>query len=159
MAGIVVYFFFVSLSLMKKTLIHSILLILTLSISYGGSGFSYMIYCCSDCEAFGLNSVLNGKCCETHHHHLEESEDGCIKFYHTDHDSFCDMERLTVNWLSESVSFPTLQPVIIDLNLFFFHKQLYPIPLANMGQDLLCKQDMTLVSPKEYLSLLTVLII
>ena len=144
---------------MKKSLIHSILLILILSISYGGSGFSYMTYCCNDCEAFGLSSVLNGKCCDTHHHHFEETEDGCINFYHTDHDSFCDMERLPVNWLSEASSFPILQPVIIDLNLFFSHKQLYPIPLENMGQGMLCKQNQTPISPREYLSLLTILII
>jgi hypothetical protein len=119
-----------------------------------------MIYCCNDCEAFGLESVLNEKCCDTHHHHhLEETENGSVNFHHTDHDSFCDMDRLAVNWLLANTDQPTIEPIIIDLNQLFAHKQLFPIPLDNMEQNVLCEQEQVSIPPSEYLSLLTILII
>lgn len=145
---------------MKKTIIHSILMLLVLSISYGGSGFSYMIYCCGACETFGTESVLDHKCCDTHNaHHLDETLHGMITFQHTEHESFCDMERTLFDWTSANVFLPLLQPAVIDLGFFHPHHPLLPSLTEDRTYTNYHYLATITASPRDYLSLLRVLII
>lgn len=143
---------------MKKKLVYIMLLLLAVTVGYGGAGINYMIYCCSQCEELGTEVVSGNGCCETHHHEHpvqlahEEQPGSCS------HDTACEMGRLSFDWNTSAVGHLVLQPVVLNLDFFSYTASLLPFPVI---KEFIHNRIFypPLSDPRQYLSLLTVLLI
>ncbi len=172
---------------MKKAFAHSIAILMAVLVFYGGAGINIISYCCNDCRTEGIEALINNRCCDIHKHnhpddhkhhqtsdctgssHDNHAEDhNCnathanIDFRH-DHSSgnCCNIERISFDWSLHNAAEQDvdLAPVILDLlsddilNISPAH-----IVITNKC-DMATPNGPPLVCPRDYLSVLTVLLI
>lgn len=143
---------------MKKKLAYIIVLLLAVTVGYGGAGINYMIYCCSQCQELGPEVVSGNECCEMHHHeHLTQPAHEESTMY-CSHDIACEMGRLSFDWNTSGINHLVLQPMVLNLNLFANTLSLLPLPIIKKFIHNWIFYP-PLSDPRQYLSLLTVLLI
>ena len=129
-------------------------------IFYGGSGINIASFCCDTCQAKGIEVITKGLCCDLHCHdsdgvgHNETDIDS--DFHH--HDALCSLSRLIYDWDSIISTFKcgpdsfelfyTCLPASLTLSSYTVDNITYEY---STGPPILC--------PREYLSLLTTLLI
>ncbi|MDR2916898.1 MAG: hypothetical protein LBV74_19055 [Tannerella sp.] len=170
---------------MKKAFTHSIVIIMTVLVFYGGAGINIISYCCNDCRSEGIEVLINDKCCDIHKHnhrnnhnhnnqishcsgnscdnHTEENKCNTIhascEFCH-DHSSgnCCSVERISFDWSSHNTSEQNvdLSPVILDL-LSGDILNISPVHIIITNENNTATGP-PLVCPRDYLSVLTILL-
>lgn len=169
---------------MKKISTYFLTLCMATLVFYGGAGVNIISYCCGDCRSAGIEALIHNKCCEihqhnhkhhtAHNHHSEKAscnhttQNCCDTNHHSckscsNHSSgsCCSMERIDFDWNTQNTAEQEidLSPIVFDLlsnELFIYSNTLLPfISEANTvmpnGPPLAC--------PRDYLSILTVLLI
>ena len=136
---------------MKKVLTYLVMILMTVLVFYGGAGINLISYCCNICRMEGIAAVINDKCCDIHHHdHSKHESTDC-----------CNMERISFDWCSQNS--PEQEIDLSPLTLDLFSGNL----LTNSHFDILTAGDKHLPAshgppialPRDYLSILTVLLI
>lgn len=107
--------FFFIFAAMKRKLSYIVLVFLALIISYGGSGVSFMIYCCQICQEHDMHVVEAHTCCELSDQcHSMNDEPGA--YIHMDGHSFpCEVTRISFDWNTAVPALPVFQPMEVDL--------------------------------------------
>lgn len=148
---------------MKQTSIYIFTFLFAALVFYGGAGVNIVSYCCDDCQAGGVEVVLDDKCCEVHGHSHQDDEDEYVietanASCHTD-ERCCDLTRVDFDWSSVHAFIVDLQPVQLDL---FFQA----MPDLSMSYLPIVKEISSVMPtgppplcPRTYLSLLTTLLI
>ena len=167
---------------------------------YGGAGINVITYCCIDCSSIGIEALLNGKCCDIHHHDHDKSHnheltasasycnntahinDNCGKPDHTTHtkssccgfghhdlyNSGCNHsseDSCNIEWIDFDWSFQNLAELKIDLspNAYSLFSNIFNNSPAHL--PFICENITAMpngppsVLPRDYLSVLTVLLI
>lgn len=138
----------------------TIILLLIAAVGYGGSGINYMVYCCDTCQDDGVEAVLDNKCCETHKHdHTTIPDHVQSAIEHKDHHSICGMKRISFDWNTTIALFLSLQPMVINLNFFSNYLISFSSNLFIQRTEYTGLSAPPLFYPRQYLSLLTVLLI
>jgi hypothetical protein len=175
--------------MMKNTVKYTLTIIMAALVFYGGAGINIISYCCNQCRSAGIEALLEDKCCEIHHHdhtHAADkhespagasspAQDGRTEDRHhggthhtaschycTDHASgnCCNMERIHFDWNTQNTAKTNidLSPVVFDL----LPSGILAVSAVNL---LTCEAGTTmpdrppLVRPRDYLTLLTLLLI
>lgn len=134
--------------------------VLALLVFYGGAGVNVISYCCGDCEAEGIEMLLDKDCCDVHEHaHCEALPTDDSSSCNDMQAGFCDIERVSFDWNSASFQLPDMHPAVFELFSFgTFNVSLVPSPILSKltaatptGPPILC--------PRVYLSLLSTLLI
>ena len=170
---------------MKKIFTYTVTWIMAALICYGGAGVNLISYCCNLCRLEGIEAVANDKCCEIHHHHhvnnqqihhasgfCDHASNECVEDNHSDRiQDYCDFqedhsagnccrfERISFDWSVQNLSkqetgFSPLSFDLFSCNLFtsvdlrFADKIHSQIP-----------HGPPIVLPRDYLSILTALLI
>lgn len=110
---------------MKKLLFISLTILLATVITYAGSGINAYSFCCEDCHTFGVEAIVDDKCCDVHHDQpLAEQETNDNVICETSHDE-CSMDRLDID-LQDAPSENYQTQIAIDLLDIYFTTLLYP---------------------------------
>ncbi|MDR0573152.1 MAG: hypothetical protein LBG96_03830 [Tannerella sp.] len=198
---------------MKKIFTHSIAILMSVPVFYGGAGINIISYCCNDCRTKGIEALINDNCCDRHKHHrpndkphqipsrsgsscdnhAEDNDCHAMPIYCNFHDdrsfegsscdnhaedndchamhaycnfhddrSFencCSIERISFDWSSRHTAEQdvNLSPVILNLpSGDILH--ISPVPIADENNTATPKRPPP-VCPRDYLSILTVLLI
>lgn len=145
---------------MKKTAILILILFLAGLVGYGGGGINYINYCCYECEAEGVDAVIEDLCCETHgHDHVNFINEKGEIFQHDGDCLNCGLHRINFEWTDDNVHVPVIHIPSFDLNwidsnminLSPLFAELFVSDVQYTGPPVYC--------PRVYLSLLTVLLI
>ncbi len=133
--------------------------LLAILISYGGSGISYVTYCCSYCRTIGIEKTMEKNCCAQNTIGGCSHEEKAQARADANQDKKCSVNRISFYW-----NYPTIQKLIVHpivLDLFtqeFFHMLLMPLRANDLfSHDF--RGPLILYSPRGYLSLLTILLI
>lgn len=148
---------------MKQTFKYLLVTFLAALIFYGGAGVNQITYCCSDCYKTGIAAVVSSVCCEIHKHDHED-EAGNTDFFgsygtiENTHD--CGLERVDFEWtVEESSRFVPIIPFVTDY-LFSVTSISFSLDTELNSYLAFHEGDPPLISPpREYLSLLTTLLI
>ena len=110
---------------MKKLLSISITVLLAIVITYAGSGINAYSFCCEDCHTFGVEAIVDDKCCDVHNDQsLAEQETNDNVICETSHDE-CTLDRLDID-LQDAPSENNQTQTAIDLLDIYFTTLLYP---------------------------------
>lgn len=110
---------------MKKLLSISLTVLLAIVITYAGSGINAYSFCCEDCHTFGVEAIVDDKCCDVHNDQSlagQETNDNVI--CETSHDE-CTLDRLDID-LQDAPSENNQTQTAIDLLDIYFTTLLYP---------------------------------
>jgi len=145
---------------MKKMFTYLFTLLMAILVFYGGAGVNVVSFCCQDCRAAGMEVLTGDKCCEIHgHSHDQVMIEAATGSVSHSHDMCCDLKRVSFDWNHEQVSFDDLQPLVFDL----FTDQLPDISVVSLPFvseiHTLMPTGPPLLPPRDYLSLLTTLLI
>ena len=132
---------------------------------YGGAGINIISYCCNECRSKGIEALQNHQCCEIHHQHNNINLDNDENEYYVFNDdhSFgdCNLERIHFDWSLSKLSkqekdFSPEYFTLITCNLFY----------DSLSDHISSGENFTpgphgppIVLPRDYLSILTVLLI
>ena len=172
---------------MKKVLTYLVTSMMAASVFYGGAGINMISYCCNVCRSVGIDAVTNGKCCDIHHHdhsgryiahhasvccentcdkHVENHPvvavlTGCNHHSEFESTDCCNMKRISFDLFAQSLLKQeiNLSPLLTDL---FSGDILTVSHLDNIsiGEKLThAPHGPPTVLPRDYLSILTVLLI
>lgn len=145
---------------MKQFFKYSLIALLAGLIFYGGAGVNWVTACCENCFNTGLDVSLQKSCCASAH---EDSHQAGMDMFAFDavvdgaHD--CGIERVEFKWTSLENDRTLVQlPVIAD---FVFTLSTLDLLTHNASPLVLSYVDNPppLLSPREYLTLLTTLLI
>lgn len=168
----------------KKTLTSLLALGMAALVFYSGAGVTIFSYCCNDCRSAGVEAILSDKCCEIHQHqhahkHTCGDNNACDHTAHApssdkvvpqqafhacqEHasDNCCNMERIDYDWNTQNTAELEidLSPVVLDLP---YHDAIaeasFLIPIIQKTYTVL-PNGPPLDTPRDYLSVLTVLLI
>ncbi|MDR1091156.1 MAG: hypothetical protein LBL79_08790 [Prevotella sp.] len=160
---------------MKKLVNRIILLIAAVAVFFTGAGVTCMIYCCSGCETEQMLVVTKAhscclqkdvagethSCCASHTHHTQPSgrntdADGCATRFDEGH---CRISRL-----SADIDLPVFRPQVSSP--FVWISDVYPVLLSGVLSGQINDagiysqfESPPNIPPREYLSLIRVLII
>ena len=110
---------------MKKLLSISLTILLAIVITYAGSGINAYSFCCEDCHTFGVEAIVDDKCCDVHNDQsLAEQETNDNVICETSHDE-CTLDRLDID-LQDAPSENNQTQTAIDLLDIYFTTLLYP---------------------------------
>lgn len=110
---------------MKKLLSISLTVLLAIVITYAGSGINAYSFCCEDCHTFGVEAIVDNKCCDVHNDQpLAEQETNDNVICETSHDE-CSLDRLDID-LQDAPSENNQTQTAIDLLDIYFTTLLYP---------------------------------
>ena len=120
---------------------------------YGGAGFNLISYCCNLCRMEGIEVVIHEKCCDIHQHDHSDED-------HDTHDC-CSMERIIFDWFAQNSLEQEIDisPFTLDLfsnnllNISYSDINLYGVNHAPASHG------PPVGLPRDYLSILTVLLI
>ena len=104
---------------MKKFLSISLIFLLTIVITYAGSGINAYSFCCEDCHTIGVEVILGDKCCDIHQDECSSELDNFNNdICETSHGE-CSLERLNIDLQSAfSDKSPTeLATKVLDIYL------------------------------------------
>mgnify|MGYP001413803280 CR=1 FL=1 len=93
---------------MKKYLSISLIFLLTIVITYAGSGINAYSFCCDVCYTVGVEAITSNACYDIHQDECtrEENNSGNTTSSESSHEE-CSIERLDIN--TENISFETNQ--------------------------------------------------
>ncbi len=159
---------------MKQLVTRIILVIAAVAVFFTGAGVTFIMYCCSGCQAEQTLVVTKAhtccsqkmiaeeshSCCASHSHHTPASSqadaDGCTT--HID-EGYCQTSRL-----SADIDLSVFRPQVS--NPFVWISDSYPVLLSSVLSDQINDTDTYAqfesppnIPPREYLSLIRVLII
>ena len=158
---------------MKKIFTHIFAIFMAVLVFYGGAGVNIISYCCKECRSAGIEALVSDKCCEIHNHshsqanHKHTSSTSCCNHIahaeesqHSSDDS-CNIERIDFDWSSQNTDELEIDfsPNVHDL----FSNNLFSNSPAHLS--LICENGTVmpngppLACPRDYLSILTVLLI
>ena len=170
---------------MKKIFTYPVSLILAALIFYGGAGVNLISYCCNLCRSEGIEAVSNDKCCEIHHHHHTGNHQihhmsGCCELVCNTHSEdnhnnriqdycglqddqstgeCCSFERINFEWNIRNLSKQETCFSFLTLDLFScIRLTSVDLRLANKIHSQI-PHGPPIVFPRDYLSILTVLLI
>ena len=174
---------------MKKIFVQIFAVFMAVLVFYGGAGINVISYCCKDCRSAGIEALLNDKCCEIHNHSHEKSHEhtpskSCCSHTaqtkHTKNDCYdsnhsktynscidhtasnsCNMERIDFDWNSQNTACLKIyfSPNVYELfSDSFSTNSLTDLPLI-CENNAEMPNGPPLVCPRDYLSILTVLLI
>lgn len=135
---------------MKQFLKYTMISLLAGLIFYGGAGVNWVTYCCDDCFEIGIQAAVSESCCETHTH-----DQLTLNGLHN-----CGIERVEFEWTSfENERSLIILPFITDglYNLSYT----YLLTDSELLADGFIEEDdpASVLPPREYLALLTTLLI
>ena len=171
---------------MKKVVTSFVALTMAVLVFYGGAGINIISYCCNDCRVEGIEVLKNDKCCDIHNHnhknnHRHHQSDcagsscdhhtkadncdttfkNCDFCYNHSHGNCCSMERINFDWSSQNITELDidLSPIVLDLlstDIF----NISPVYITMTGdKSPVASNRPPLICPRDYLSVLTVLLI
>lgn len=144
---------------MKRLFTYPFVILMAALVFYGGAGVNIASFCCQDCRSAGMEVLAGDMCCEIHGHTHDdisiESAEGNIS--HT-HKMCCSLERISFDWGYEKVSIENPQPVVLDL-LTDGLSDISVITLPIVSEITSVMPNGPPLPPREYLSLLTTLLI
>jgi len=149
---------------------YSMAILMAVLVLYGGSGLNIIRFCCDDCRSAGVTAIASMSC--THHSCDEhettpasccEKEAATTACSHSENSSdkdCCSLERLSFDWNMHDAPKLLTDPLLTSFVLFagdmsgiFIH-----IPLITEEEEAIAKGP-PLTPPRDYLALLTVLLI
>lgn len=172
----------------KKTLTSLLALWMAALVLYGGAGVNIFSFCCNECRSAGIEAILLDKCCEIHHHQHASVQnnndkhkhihacDNHVACHHTAHTSTsaendthrqdtphdgCNMTRIDFDWSVQNSTDLDIDfsPIALDL---FHHELLVDAsiytPTIN-ETNAIRSNGPPIDTPRDYLSVLTVLLI
>lgn len=83
---------------MKKFLSTTLSFLLAFVLTYAGSGINAFSFCCDDCHTYGIEAVVDNKCCDVHENEcstIELGENGDV-FCNASHQE-CELDRLSLD--------------------------------------------------------------
>ncbi|GAB6010254.1 hypothetical protein [Dysgonomonas reticulitermitis] len=160
---------------MKQLVTRIILVIAAVAVFFTGAGVTYIMYCCSGCETEQTLVVTKAhtcclqkevaeethSCCASHTYHTQPSghsvdADGCTTHFD---EGYCQMSRL-----STDIDLSVFRPHVSSP--FVWISDVYPALLSGVLSDQINDTDTYAqfesppnIPPREYLSLIRVLII
>lgn len=159
---------------MKQLVTRIILVFAAVAVFFTGAGVTFIIYCCSGCETEQMLMVTKAhtccstqmvaeeshSCCDSHTHSTQASDpadrDGCATHFDAGH---CQASRL-----SADIDLSVFRPQVS--NPFVWISDAYPVLLSSVLSDQVSDTDTYAqfesppnIPPREYLSLIRVLII
>jgi len=168
---------------MKRALTNTIAILMATLVFYGGAGVNMVSYCCNLCRSEGITAILDDKCCDIHHHnHSEQKTSACCKntcdshveeidngtshtscSLHNEYASadYCNMERISFDWFvhNSSEQETDLSPITLDLLTCYLSEISHLDIITNGGKHTPTSHGPPTVLPRDYLSILTVLLI
>ena len=151
-----------------KTLTNIFAILMATLVFYGGAGINVISYCCKDCRSIGLDVLLVDKCCEIHNHNhdsenIHNHNSSMLYCAHAERhsaDKCCNMERVDFDWNSQNIAELniSISPDVYELfnNLFID---------SSVHLPYICESNAAMTNgppscaPRDYLSLITVLLI
>ena len=127
-------------------------------IFYGGSGINIASFCCDACQAEGIEVITEGLCCDLHCHDSESAGLNKTNIDSHHHDTLCSLSRLIYDWDSITSIFKC-EPDSFEL---FYTCLPTDLTLSSYTVDNIIHEYSTglpVLCPREYLSLLTTLLI
>ena len=103
---------------MKKFLSISLTILLSIVITYAGSGINAYSFCCEDCYTFGVEAIADQKCCDIHEDDCTEEDSFDNAICETSHDQ-CSLERLNIDLQDISIENSKTQISIKELDILF----------------------------------------
>ncbi|MGL5937309.1 MAG: hypothetical protein ACRCY5_01100 [Phocaeicola sp.] len=157
---------------MKVVIRNSLVILLTLLVTYGGAGVNLFTYCCNDCRSEGVSAILEEKCFDVHESSHAESDDlhahcgeSCqaLEWEETLQDrgeASCNINRIDTHWEVSQLSSMALVPILLTLPPFFTTQQACLVkPVVEKICTTHCNNGPPVQPPRSYLSLLTTLLI
>ena len=145
---------------MKQLLKYTLLTFLAALIFYGGAGVNLVSYCCSNCFNAGLQAVIASEtCCTTHE---QESATAGKTDYKTfiDKSHHCGITRVEFEWTtSEDDGSLLIIPFVTDVLYDLSYTSLLTESEASEPLFIDEADPPTVLPPRDYLSLLTTLLI
>ena len=146
---------------MKKICTYTIVYLMSTLIFYGGSGINIASFCCNSCQSEGITGIVEGACCDIHCHDYEDF-DFPKPYIDSDcdtHEAHCSLSRIMYDWNTSSVSTFRYEQYGFDLM-----KICLPVGLTvhfYVVNDITYEYSTgpPVLSPRAYLSLLTILLI
>ena len=132
---------------------------------YGGAGINIISYCCNECRSVGIEVLQDHQCCEIHHQHNNNNPHNDENEYYVlgDEHSFgdCSLERIHFDWSISKLSkqekdFSPEYFTLITCNLLYDSLSYYLSSGENFTPE---PHGPPIVLPRDYLSILTVLLI
>ena len=136
---------------MKKAFTYLVIFFMAALVFYGGAGINLISYCCNICQLEGIEAVVKDKCCDIHHHdHSEHSSTDC-----------CSLEWVSFDWLTQNSTEleKDLSPVTLDLLFSDIFAIIHSDNLTSRERFVPASHGPPKVLPRDYLSILTVLLI
>ena len=156
---------------MKKIFTNLFAVFMAVLVFYGGAGVNIISYCCNDCRAAGIEALIHDKCCDIHHHNHDQDQDHnhesdsskscCNTLKDHSSDDNCNMERIDFDWNVQNADELKIELSPDVHNLFsdsFLNNSYAYLPVMSEDNTVMPKGP-PLVLPRDYLSILTVLLI
>ena len=138
-------------AVMKKVFTYFATFVTAALVFYGGAGVNLVSYCCNLCRMEGIEAVAGDKCCDIHHHdHSDHSSTDC-----------CSFERISFDWVAHNLSEQDIDFSPFSMDVFMCD----PLIVSNFNTISIGKKlapalhGPPIVLPRDYLSILTVLLI
>ena len=83
---------------MKRILSSTLSFLLAIVLAYAGSGINAFSFCCNDCHTYGIEAVVDNKCCDVHKNDCSTSEKNSDEsnYCDTSHQE-CELDRLDLD--------------------------------------------------------------
>lgn len=148
---------------MKRITTYCLLIFLASLIFYGGAGVNLVSYCCSCCEKFGVEALMDAGCCKMHNHsHAEETCASCEDDFQRScvNKHACGIKRIDFKWISDDDHILDITPVEHELFFSSLLEQLDILNYCNSFYEVLrISGPPVMTCPRTYLSKLTILLI
>ncbi|MGL4852648.1 MAG: hypothetical protein ACRC3Z_08405 [Phocaeicola sp.] len=159
---------------MKLLIRNTIVILLTLLVTYGGAGINLFTYCCNDCRTGGVSVILEEKCCDVHEHsHTSQTKaqahtacGSSCRIAHPEpmlqspEEEACDISRIDTQWEYAQVSPIELEPMAMTLPPFLVAQLMTLVePPVERLCTTNCDHGPPVQPPRTYLSRLTTLLI
>ncbi len=104
---------------MKKFLSVSLTVLLAIVITYAGSGINAYSFCCEDCQTYGIEAIVESKCCDIHHEVCQSEQIVNNDALCSDSHGQCSLERLDIDLQSITTQQDQTQIAINQLDIYF----------------------------------------
>ena len=150
---------------------------------YGGAGINLISYCCNLCRMEGIEAVILDKCCDIHHHNHSDKKihhptSGCCEHtcdvhnggalhpccdIHEEYSSAdcCSLERVSFDWCIQNLPEQEIDisPLILDFSACNMLAITYLENITTGEKHTPASHGPPIALPRDYLSILTVLLI
>ena len=144
---------------MKKICIYPFVFILSALIFYGGSGINIASFCCKGCKSEGIAKIAEGCCHKTHCHDHEDADHQDSTCDTHEAKTCCALSRIIYDWnTSNTLSFKS-ESVNFELIKNCLPNDLYVFSSISNDRTYESATSPPFLTPRDYLSLLTTLLI